>query len=431
MLFVIQVTASHNGSKYTLTIVNAPQLTRGSTELLEKNADAAIKYLADNIRWQGVLDFVIYWDREKILGDYWSAEGPGFAAWGDHLVMAGLEEATTGIDINGEAFDAGMWVGPDNTSIADYGEDIYIDPDPNPLDDDIESLDFLSIFLHECLHGLGIWSNLQHREYDPVIPPSRFDSLTEKIGDQWFFIGEKTQEIYGSSVPLALSGSRDHYSDSLPYSYDLMREAGYPVRWQISDLDLAILYDLGHDVIKWSSERTPDYESDCSNSTDVFRFFNRGTGVHFFTPSTAEKDDIISKPEWGYKYEGVAYKAPTDIGTELYRFYNRSKGYHFLTASAVEADFLTGKPEWGYRYEGRSYKVSHQETSETPNEVHRFYNSVKGIHFYTASHSEASNIIANSLGGEFDLSNARNENDLLVNGWGYIYEGIAWYATDC
>ena len=170
---------------------------------------------------------------------------------------------------------------------------------------------------------------------------------------------------------------------------------------------------------------------DCSESTDVFRFYNAGTGVHFFTPSPGEKDDIISKPEWGYKYEGVAYKAPTDTGTELYRFYNRDKGYHFLTASKAEADSLTGKPEWGYKYEGRSYKVTQQATSETPNEVHRFYNRGKGIHFYSASDAEANNIIANSLGSGFDLSNALKEDDLLPGGWGYIYEGAAWYVTDC
>ena len=180
-----------------------------------------------------------------------------------------------------------------------------------------------------------------------------------------------------------------------------------------------------------TQDPTPEPEPDCGNSTEVFRFYNADTSVHFFTPSSAEKDDIISKPEWGYQYEGVAYKAPIDTGSELYRFYNRSKGYHFLTASAVEADFLTGKPEWGYRYEGRSYKVSHQETSETPNDVHRFYNPGKGIHFYSASEAEANNIIANSLGSGFDLNNALKEDDLLPNGWGYIYEGIAWYVTDC
>ena len=63
--------ASHNGSDYSITFVNTPQLSRGNFGLLELNANAAIKYLADYIRWKGVLDFVVYWDKERILGDYW------------------------------------------------------------------------------------------------------------------------------------------------------------------------------------------------------------------------------------------------------------------------------------------------------------------------------------------------------------------------
>ena len=245
------VIASHNGSEYTLSIVNAPDLTRSSIALLEANAEAAIKYLGDYIKWKGVLDFVLYWDKDRILGNYWRADGPGFAAWGDHYVMSALVEATTGVDVNEEDFDAGMWVGPYNTSIADYGEDIYIDPDPNPIDDDILSRDFLSTFLHECLHGLGIWSNIQHIDTNPKITPTKFDSLTEKIGGQWFFVGDKTKEIYGGPLPLAITGSRDHYSDGVEFKADLMREFGYREKWQISDIDLAILYDLGHNVIQW------------------------------------------------------------------------------------------------------------------------------------------------------------------------------------
>ena len=250
---------THNGSKYTFTLANLPTLTRGNAELLEKNANAAIEYLADHIRWKGVLDFVMYWDKENILGDYWIDDGPGFAAYGDASTgeLAALAEATTGNDTNEGDFEAGMWVGPNNKSISNYGEDIYIDPDPNPLHDDISSNDVLSIFLHETLHSMGMWSNLQHQKNDPSIKPTAFDLLTKKIGNQWFFIGEKTQEIHGGPLPLALTGSRDHYSDSLDFDIDLMREFGLNEKWQISDIDLAILSDLGHNVVKWSSKSKP------------------------------------------------------------------------------------------------------------------------------------------------------------------------------
>ena len=220
---------------------------------------------------------------------------------------------------------------------------------------------------------------------------------------------------------------KEYFQRSLDYAYN--RYDYLLKHWYNTNIECVIAER------SWLLEYMPDAvcisETDCADTADVFRFYNRGTGVHFFTPSPGEKDDIISKPEWGYKYEGVAYKAPTDTGTELYRFFNRDKGYHFMTASKAEADFVTGKPEWGYQYEGRSYKVTQQATSETPNEVHRFYNPGKGIHFYSASDAEANNVISNSLGSGFDLSNAQKEDELLPDGWGYIYEGTAWYVTDC
>ena len=163
---------------------------------------------------------------------------------------------------------------------------------------------------------------------------------------------------------------------------------------------------------------------------NVHRFYNVNDGVHFFTSSASEKDRIISKPEWGYRYEGIAYETLRSGGTELYRFFNRDKGYHFLTASSAEADFITGNPEWGYEYEGRTFTVSTRQTAATPTEVHRFYHEGKGIHFYSASEVEANNVISKSLGNGYTIDNAINNDNLLGNGWGYVYEGVAWYVAD-
>ena len=91
---------------------------------------------------------------------------------------------------------------------------------------------------------------------------------------------------------------------------------------------------------------------------------------------------------------------------------------------------ITGKPEWGYEYEGRSFQVSATQTDDAPTEVHRFYNEFKKVHFYSANASEANNVIANSLGDGYDINNAMNQDNLLSNGWGYVYEGIAWYVAD-
>ena len=208
--------------------------------------------------------------------------------------------------------------------------------------------------------------------------------------------------------------------------------------WQgagnITSVDLAngstdLYFTSGQTIFTLADQIVEEPEN--KGCIDVFRFYNPNNSVHFFTTSTTEKDNLISKPEWGYRYEGVAYESPTTAGDQLYRFFHREKGYHFMTADPAEADFITGKPEWGYNYEGRGFRVSQTQTETTPVEIYRFYHAGKGIHFYSASETEANNVIANSLGESYNLENARNHDNLLTGGWGYIYEGIAWYASNC
>jgi hypothetical protein len=251
------MTESHNGSSYSISIINAPALARSSVDALTLNARSAIHYLADHVRWKGSLDFVIKWDTDNQLGSYWYNGGPGFAAYGG-ITGSGKThaqaEALSGGDTNGADYEVGMWVNPTNITISDYGRGLFIDPDPNPRDDDLFSgeRDFLSTFLHESLHGLGYWSTAQHGDGSET----EFDSLTTRIGGQWFFTGPKTQEVYGGALPLAITGSRDHYSDSLPYEIDMMREFGHAEKWQLSNIDLAILQDLGYEIIQWIPDKS-------------------------------------------------------------------------------------------------------------------------------------------------------------------------------
>ena len=160
---------------------------------------------------------------------------------------------------------------------------------------------------------------------------------------------------------------------------------------------------------------------------DVHRFYNQTNGAHFHTSSTAEKDNIIAHFGLQYRYEGIAYEAPSSGDIALYRFFNRDKNSHFYTASKSEADFLTGKTEWGYEYEGRTFEVLTTSQGEQT-EVHRFYHPEKDVHFYTASEDEANGIIAKSIGNDYSLDNARGVFNLMSDGWGYVYEGVAWYV---
>jgi hypothetical protein len=99
----------------------------------------------------------------------------------------------------------------------------------------------------------------------------------------------------------------------------------------------------------------------------VYRFFNGQTGVHFYTISQSERDHIIATlPQ--FTYEGVAYHARTAAGTgfrPLYRFYVASRGFHFFTTSSSEAgQVIATLPQ--YRYEGIAYYVLGQADPQPP-----------------------------------------------------------------
>jgi len=44
-----------------------------------------------------------------------------------------------------------------------------------------------------------------------------------------------------------------------------------------------------------------------TNGTPVYRFYNFRKGVHFYTADPSERDNVIAKLGWTYKYEGIGY----------------------------------------------------------------------------------------------------------------------------
>lgn len=128
----------------------------------------------------------------------------------------------------------------------------------------------------------------------------------------------------------------------------------------------------------------------------VYRFYNVGTGTHFYTASADEKISVLTNLAAVYRLEGVAYSLNTlnaANGTSLYRFYNLRSGTHFYTASAAEKDAVLASLSTVYRLEGVAYNVSTSAAGNTA--VYRFYNVRSGTHFYTASIEEKNSVQAN------------------------------------
>jgi uncharacterized protein (DUF1800 family) len=122
--------------------------------------------------------------------------------------------------------------------------------------------------------------------------------------------------------------------------------------------------------------------------TDVYRMFNRATGVHFYTASATERAFVLANwPQ--FADEGPAWRAlasPDAESVPVWRFFNQDTGAHFYTTSDAErARILATWPQ--YADEGPAfYAYASDAFDRVP--VHRFYNTQTRTHFYTAQESE-------------------------------------------
>lgn len=163
-------------------------------------------------------------------------------------------EAATGIDSNGSAADVEITLG-------DQGylqQELWFDPDPVlrqafvPLD----RTDAMSVFLHEFGHAFGF--NGWRDGLTGALPGdylSTFDALVgeESMGDGvgLYFGGARAVGLYGAPVPLT-QGLYGHFGNwaqgaGSELAPDLMNGLAFVRgdRYSISELDLAVLRDLG------------------------------------------------------------------------------------------------------------------------------------------------------------------------------------------
>lgn len=95
----------------------------------------------------------------------------------------------------------------------------------------------------------------------------------------------------------------------------------------------------------------------------VHRFWSSTHSSHFYTINEAEKDYVIANyPDFIWAYEGeVFYAFPEGQQVAntipVYRFWSASLSSHFYTASESEKEFLITRPERGWEYEGVAWYV--------------------------------------------------------------------------
>lgn len=145
-------------------------------------------------------------------------------------------------------------------------------------------------------------------------------------------------------------------------------------------------------------------------SPKAFRFFNRKTGEHFYTESTAERDGIIAGRA-DMAYEGVAFLEGGGASdpVSVARFVRLDTGEHFYTASVVERDYIIRNMSDNFRLEdSQAFLVAATPDYQFSQPVYRFLDTATGSHFFTASEGERDGVIATLPS--------------------YRYEGVAFYA---
>ncbi len=143
----------------------------------------------------------------------------------------------------------------------------------------------------------------------------------------------------------------------------------------------------------------------------VYRFFNAGTGTHFYTSDPSERDSVIANLP-SFSFEGTAFFAASSASAGLkpvYRFLNTQNGVHFYTISESERGHIEASlPQ--YRLEGVAYYAS-QVTGAGLKPLYRFFQPRTGTHFYTASDAERQHL-------QQTLSST------------FRFEGVGYYVPD-
>ena len=303
--------------------------------------------------------------------------------------------------IEGDDFEPWLGTIEFNAAIED---NFYFDTTPE-TDDDIpfNKQDFLSLSLHEIGHVLGIG-----------IAPA-FVSQVEN-GQ---FVGEQSVSL-NEDLPVPLDRDVNHIEDgfTLDSHGDALLDKSFTFgeRNLPTNLDLAILSDIGYDVLAY-------------DDSPVYRFFEFKQGFHFYTADENEKESIVERSidgELNYQLENVSFRVLADNKDSLtgeaienakpvYRFFNRDTGSHLYTIDENEKNHIQNNLS-NYSFDGINYYAF---TSEPQNietvPLYRMYNTVSGSHLFTTDSNEF-NFISNSN----DFSHFNVEGN----------EGITYYVID-
>ena len=168
-------------------------------------------------------------------------------------------------------------------------------------------------------------------------------------------------------------------------------------------------------VVTVEEAEEPEPETEIPNEaligSEVFRFLDPNTGVHFYTDSEEETAELVSsQPD--LIPESVAYRTvnpSSESGTEVFTLLNQDTGAFLYTTFEEELDFIEENLD-NYTLQEDDSLFAFAEEQEGTIPIYRFLDTDTGAHFYTSSEAERNSI----------------EENLPE----YNPEGIAFYAFD-
>ncbi|MBB3997814.1 matrixin family metalloprotease [Aureimonas pseudogalii] len=278
----------------------------------------------------------------------------------------------------------------------------------------------VNVFMAAVQNAFALWESFANIDFQQVsssaaaqidVGAAAFDGPNGTLGQaNWLFYDKSPlDQFVSASVNLDQAETWNVVPASpLPNAYDVfavaMHEIGHAIGLDHSaDPNSLMYYQLNDQRGPASIDRaaiqeiygarpfdaTPDTEAAGSPSQDVFRFYNETTRTHFYTNSTAERDQVLARlPQ--FRFEGNAFDTVNSNDSDaidVYRFYNQRTQTHFYTASAAERDeVMRTLPQ--FRFEGVGYKASATDGGGEFDALYRFYNTETGTHFYTTNEEE-------------------------------------------